>query len=107
MKKILLVLSSICMALFAGCGKPVELGSVTSLDTISNDRLAENQLMSVDIASEEEAKIVAEQYGIEFVEYVEGVAIFHTDSDPKAVIKEGSEKGLVPLYLNYKVEILD
>lgn len=108
MKKIILIVSSILVLAFSGCGKGVELGSVVDSEQgMSRVGIAENQLYSVDITSEEEAKKVAEQYGIEFVEYVEGVATFHTDKDPQSVVQYGIDNGYVTLYINYIVEALD
>lgn len=50
--------------------------------------------------SEEEAKKIAEQYGITFVSFQSGVATYYTDEDPWQVIDKGIENGYTPLYLN-------
>lgn len=50
--------------------------------------------------SEEEAKEIAEQYGITFVSFQSGVATYYTDEDPWEVIDKGIENGYTPLYLN-------
>ena len=50
--------------------------------------------------SEEEAKQIAEQYGIRLVEYAYGVASFHTEEDPTEVIRRGLEAGWTELSLN-------
>lgn len=53
------------------------------------------------VQTEQEAKEVAEQYGITFVSFDTGVAVFETDEDPMEVISRGEKNGYVPLSLNY------
>ncbi len=55
-------------------------------------------------AKEEEAKQIAETYGIVLVEFSHGVAVFHTADDPCDVIKKGQENGWPSLELNYTVQ---
>ena len=50
--------------------------------------------------SEEEAKQIAEQYGIRLVEFSYGVASFYTEEDPAEVIRRGLEQGWTELSLN-------
>lgn len=50
--------------------------------------------------SEEEAKQIAEQYGIRLVEYSYGVASFYTEEDPMEVIRHGLDQGWTELSLN-------
>lgn len=50
--------------------------------------------------SEEEAKAIAEQYGIELVRFEYGVATFHTERDPAELIAEGREQGWAELSVN-------
>lgn len=50
--------------------------------------------------SEEEAKQIAEQYGIQLVEFSYGVASFYTEEDPAEVIRRGLEVGWTELSLN-------
>ena len=50
--------------------------------------------------SEEEAKQIAEQYGIRLVDYSYGVASFYTEEDPAEVIRRGLEEGWTELSLN-------
>lgn|GEM_PF-3800198 len=52
------------------------------------------------VESEEEAKDIAAQYGIEFVEFSYGLAVFHTDEDPYEVIERGRKSGLKELSIN-------
>lgn len=61
--------------------------------------IAEEELMAL-VETEEEAQSIAEQYGIEFVSYSNGVAVYKTEEDPAVVIARGEEKGYPPLYLN-------
>lgn len=62
--------------------------------------LARDQLMAL-VESEQNAEEIAYQYGIELIEYKDGVATFRTEEDPQAVIDRGQENGYYPLYLNY------
>lgn len=61
--------------------------------------VAEEELMAL-VETEEEAQSIAGQYGIEFVSYSDGVAVYKTEEDPAVVISRGEEKGYPPLYLN-------
>ncbi len=53
--------------------------------------------------TEEEAKAIAEQYGIELVSFSYGVATFHTEEDPQDVIARGEKNGWPTLSLNREV----
>lgn len=55
--------------------------------------------------SEEEAKEIAESYGIELVEFNYGVASFYTDKDLRELIEWGKEQGLPLLEINYITQI--
>ena len=50
--------------------------------------------------TEEEAKKIAEQYGIELVSFSDGVAVYQTDEKLADVIARGQEQGYPQLYLN-------
>ncbi len=50
--------------------------------------------------SEEEAKEIADMYGVDLVSFSYGVATFHTDDDPQDVIKYGIEQGYPVLEIN-------
>lgn len=57
--------------------------------------------------SEEEARDIAEKYGIELVDYGLGVASFHTDEDPAVVIERGKKQGLPELSKNTRGTAFD
>ena len=59
------------------------------------------------IDSEETAMEMAEQYGITFVSFEDGVATFHTDEDITQVIEKGEKNGYPPLYIDQKRELYD
>lgn len=63
------------------------------------DVTAEEQLMAL-VENEEEAESIAEQYGIEFVSFSDGVAVYRTEEDPAEVIARGEANGFPTLYLN-------
>ncbi len=54
--------------------------------------------------SEEEAREIAEQYGVELVGFSSGVAVFHTEEDPNSVIEKGRQNGWPELALNHTVQ---
>ena len=48
----------------------------------------------------EEAEETAGQYGIELVDYQDGVAVFHCEGDPASLIETGKKNGWKELSLN-------
>jgi hypothetical protein len=89
-KKITLLL--LLAALLAGCG-----GYQTEAGCVSVDPGAQLLCLVEDRKAAEE---LAGLYGIELVDYDEGIALFYTEEDPRAVIAEGREKGWRELSLN-------
>lgn len=57
--------------------------------------------------NEETAMEIAEQYGITFVSFQNGVATFYTDEDVNQVIERGEKNGYPPVYINLKKELYD
>ena len=55
--------------------------------------------------SEEEARQIAEIYGIEFVKFGFGVATFHTEEDPSEVVRRGIENGWPHIELNRQMQL--
>lgn len=51
--------------------------------------------------SQEEAESIAELYGITLVEFKRNLALYHTDEDPREVIKRGQDNGWPELTLNH------
>ena len=49
----------------------------------------------------EEAEKIAALYGITLVDFSHGAALYHTDEDPREVIRRGRENGWPELTLNY------
>lgn len=54
-------------------------------------------------ASEDEARETAGIYGIEFVSYENGVAVFHTEKDPYEAVTEGRKNGWPDIEVNIVV----
>lgn len=69
------------------------------LDVQQGEVKAEQPLMAM-AETEEEAKKIAEQYGIELVSFSDGVAVYQTDEKLADVIARGQEQGYPQLYLN-------
>ncbi len=77
---------------------PVEKPTPTPIGQVT-----EGKELVASVETEEEAKAIAEQYGMELVEFSYGVATFHTEEDPKDVIARGEENGWPTLSLNREV----
>lgn len=76
------------------------------IDRVDSMQLADNPLMAV-VDTEEEAREIAELYGITFASYDNGVATYQTDEDPFQVITRGQENGYPQLSLNFGRKLLD
>ena len=118
--RIRLVLIMVIMIGITGCGRqagPSPGGKETMTHTISmgkpdgngGDLLTpvEGRELTASANSEEEARDIAEKYGIELVSYGLGVAVFHTDEDPSAVIERGKKQGLPVLSKNTRSTTFD
>lgn len=70
-----------------------------SLIDQESDRVLGEELMAL-VSSEDEAQEVAVQYGIILVSYGQGVATYHTEEDPAAVVQRGRDNGWTPLAVN-------
>lgn len=81
--------------------KTIELENIQPMPEI-----AENPLMA-QTDSEEQARETAELYGITFVSYENGIALFWTDEDIYEVIARGQKKGYPQLSVNYTRELHD
>ena len=70
-----------------------------SLIDKESDKVVGEELMAL-VSSEDEARAVAGQYGIILVTYGQGVATYHTEEDPAAVVQRGRDNGWTPLAVN-------
>ena len=96
MKRRIAFLAAALLLLIAlpGCGK-----SVSPPEKLP-EQVTEGEELFCLCASEEEALTIAEDYGIELVRFCDGVAVFHTEEEPAAVIRRGAESGLPRLDVN-------
>lgn len=53
----------------------------------------------------QEAEEIAALYGIELVSHADGLAVYHTEEDPRDVISRGAEKGWPELSMNYLLDL--
>lgn len=85
-----------------GVGPAFPFLAVKKLDESQVEMLevAENQLMAL-TDTEEQAKEIAAQYGIEFVSFENGLALYHTEEDPFEVITRGQENGYPQISVNF------
>lgn len=81
-----------------------EIG-MENMQDIEGDVTAGEQLMAL-VETEEEAENIATQYGIEFVSFSDGVAVYRTEEDPAEVIARGQTNGYPTLYLNRQRTIM-
>ena len=57
------------------------------------------QLIS-DAQSKEDAEEIAAMYGVTFLEYLDGAALYETEEDPLEVIRRGEEQGYPQMWVN-------
>lgn len=62
---------------------------------------AEGKELLALVDTEEEARQIAEIYEIEFVQFANGVATYHTEEAPGAVVERGRENGWPEISVNY------
>lgn len=120
MQKITLICTLILAVVFGcACGraqsaKPTAAPTATqapivtpaaSLAPVEKPVAAEGEELLTLVKTEEEAKAIAEQYGIELVSFSYGVATFHTEEDPRDVIARGEKNGWPTLSLNGEATI--
>ena len=94
--------------LLSGCGETAaqtEPLPAASASVPQTAEYAEGEELFTMTDTKEEAEQLAELYGIELVEWNSGVASFHTEEDPSAVIDRGKEKGWPLLEINYEAEL--
>lgn len=71
-----------------------------NLEGMERVMIADNSLMS-EAETEEDARAIAEQYGIDFISFENGIALYHTEEDPFEVIARGQENGYPQLSVNF------
>lgn len=104
-------------ALLSGCGASPQLPDIDTTaivatqpeQTVSPETVQETlqapQLMAF-TDSPEAARQLAGQYGITFVSWQDGLALFVTQEEPSAVIRRGKDAGLPELSENYRRPLL-
>ena len=103
--KTILILLLIVAVLLCGChreqAKPLP-NETDSAEVLPVD--PDGQLLYT-AESQKEAEEIAELYGIDLVSYHDGLAVYHTDEDPREVISRGAENGWPELSLNEQVKL--
>lgn len=101
MKRPIIGICLVLCAFLCGCQARSDAGKTpVKTEIFSEPAVAEGQELFMLSDSEEEAKKVAETYGIKFVDFSHGVATFHTEENPSTVIQQGRENGWPELSLN-------
>lgn len=78
--------------------QPMDFNSVGQSAELAT--IAEDSLMA-SVETEEEARTIAEQYGIELVTFENRIALYHTEENPFDVIARGQENGYPQLSINF------
>lgn len=68
---------------------------------------ADEYKLLAQVSSEEEAKEIADLYGITLLDYLNGVARYHTDEDPTELIEMGKKKGYPLLSISQEMKIFE
>ncbi len=90
-------LAGALLAMTSACGQDPKLEGPQH-ETVEN--YVEGAELLCIVESEDEAKEIADMYGIELVDYKVGVATFHTEEDPRAVVERGIENGYPGISIN-------
>ena len=98
-KNIIMPVLFLLAAMLTGCTKQTQTPTATQGPT-GLIHYAEGRELMCEAETEERAQEIAELYGIELVEYREGLAAFHTEEDPGSVKKRGMENGWPTLEIN-------
>ena len=106
MKKGILTVCALAWILLCGCQAGPESKAPEKAQP-GGEALVAGQELFMPAETEEEAKKTAELYGIAFVKFGYGVATFHTEEDPQAVISRGRENNWPELSLNRVVKLTD
>lgn len=93
-----LMILPVLLLMLSGCGR-----KTVPLETLPSENSG-GQLVCM-TETEEEARQIAELYGIEFLSFRYGVAVFVTEEDPRDVIRRGKEQGWPELALDGKSSI--
>ena len=101
-KRIAAVLLALA-ALLPGCARQSSIP--TAEPKIDMERVAEGSELFALTDSQEEAEKIAELYGIELVDFSYGVATFHTEEMPDAVIQRGKDHSWPEIEINYVQQI--
>lgn len=78
--------------------QPMDMNSVGQSE--EHAMIAEDSLMA-SVETEEAARAIAEQYGIELVTFENKIALYHTEESPFDVIARGQENGYPQLSINF------
>ncbi len=105
-KMIYIAAAVILLITAAGCGQNAKIPAgeddmaAISVSLENNLETVSGAELMCSAADENEASKIARDYGITLNEFRFGVATFHTDEDPREVIKRGKRQGLKELSLN-------
>lgn len=84
---------------------PVEDGGLP--DSVVSSNVSKGRELIAAVISDEEAQEIAELYGIELIEVNYGIAVYHTEEDPKTVIQRGIDNGWPPVGQNRSSSLIE
>lgn len=88
------------LSLLFGCGGTEKAKGEAVHTAPAVENYVEGEELLCIAGSRSEAEEIAKMYQIELVDFSYGVATFHTEEDPRAVIERGKEKGYPELSIN-------
>ena len=108
-KRVLAALAA--AALLPGCAKrtaaPPGEAPAPVYERVPGTDYAEGKELLASVKTLEDAERLEELYGIELVEYGDGLAVFHSEEDPAAVVRRGEENGWPALEVNWLVSAFE
>lgn len=105
---VLILVGWYVMSRYLGVGPAFPFARVDAVEYLreSGEISKEQPLMAL-TDSEESAREIAEQYGITFLSFEEGIAFYDTEEELAQVVRRGEENGYPAVYINYARELYE
>lgn len=104
-KPLIIVLLLVLVAVLCACRSDTTVLIPTTSSGEPGEQFSARAPLMAKAENQEDAEAIAELYGITLVEFKRNLALFHTDEDPREVIKRGQENGWPELSLNYAKQL--
>ena len=100
-KALIWLLLPVLLITLCGCRREVPLATRHESGSGAGSLYSEEAPLIGVAETREEAEEIAKLYGITLLDFSHNTALYHTDEDPRAVIRRGPENGWPELSLNY------